>query len=261
MRYFIFVIGFLLVLAGNVRAIDVWDADGAGDSTAATTNNILTHIAHAQLHDLGNLPGPASDQDWYRTFPRAYRSYEVDVFNVTDSARFDSPSGGVSNALTRRDASGNWLQDSVPSDPSGKTRKVKWWNTVNTEERILVTNGYTDNSANTQYSIKLYDTTLSCPRFNNAGTQVSVLILQNVTTGSCDVNVKFFNEAGTLLANQTATIAGNATLVLPAASVPNVSGQKGSVQIGHECGARFMGKLVALEPATGFSFDTICETR
>src|SRR4030066_1282818 len=128
MKYFISFVMVLFIMSGNVSAKDSWDADGSGDNTAATTQNVLIHTAPAQTHDLEDLSGPVTDQDWYRIFPGANRSYEVQVFNVTDFAAFNNPKDPpVANALTHRDTVGNTvLQDSVALDASGITRVLRW---------------------------------------------------------------------------------------------------------------------------------------
>jgi hypothetical protein len=247
----VLVVVVLPLLAASAFAIDIWDQAAVKDNSAATTVNELTRSQY-QEHDLEAVGGVA-DEDWYILSQTLGRSYQVTVNQITG----DVP---ISNAdfLTLWNEAGTVL---LATAGSGTTTKLIRWTASSSADLRVRVKGSVSTSSMSQYWIVFAEHTIYCPRFNNAGTQVSVLILQNVTTGSCDVNVKFFNEAGTLLATQTATIAGNATLVLPAASVPNVSGQKGSVQIGHDCGARFLGKLVALEPATGFSFDTICGTR
>ena len=50
--------------------------------------------------------------------------------------------------------------------------------------------------------------------------------------------------------------------VIATATVPGVGGTSGSAFIAHSCGfGGLNAKVVALEPATGFSFDTTCATR
>jgi hypothetical protein len=265
MKYFISFLMVLFILSGNVSAKDAWDADGSGDNTAATTQNVLIHTAPAQTHDLEDLPGPVTDQDWYVILQRAYRSYEVQVFDVTDLTLFNNPQNPpVANALTRRDAAGNTVvQDSVPLDPSGRTRTLRWYSTGDEEQRILVSNGWTGNTTNTRYSIKLYDTTLFCPRWNNAGTQVSVLIVQvtdpMVSSSTCHFDAYFYDESGINVGGAGTDRGLHGMWVYPLSSYPLLAGKKGSAQIIHTCGyGGLAAKLVALEPSTGFSFDTPC---
>jgi hypothetical protein len=73
-----FVVG--LALGGPARA-DEWDLGNDNDD-ADTTDNALTHGAD-QRHDLGALPGPLSDQDWYVVTEFPLSSYELVVDGMT----------------------------------------------------------------------------------------------------------------------------------------------------------------------------------
>jgi hypothetical protein len=121
--------------------------------------------------------------------------------------------------------------------------------------------------ANGQYDIMLYETTLFCPRFNNSGSQISVLILQGtdplVVSPTCNYHVHFFNEFGTLLYSHTIEtidwLFDVDVLSLSSIGAGVLAGQKGGAIISHTCGyGGIAAKLVALEPSTGFSFDTPC---
>jgi len=92
-------------------------------------------------------------------------------------------------------------------------------------------------------------------RVNNAGSQVTVLLLQNATGDSVGGNVYFWDTAGALIAPSAFTLAPRQLLVLNTATV--APGLGGAMTIAHD--GRFgdlAGKTVALEPATGFSFDS-----
>ncbi|OGP92370.1 MAG: hypothetical protein A2156_14935 [Deltaproteobacteria bacterium RBG_16_48_10] len=242
----------LPLLAASALAMDIWDQAVVKDNSAASTINLLQNGV-GQTHDLEAVAGVA-DQDWFVVSQGVGRSYQVSVGELTGDVPIST-----ADFLTLWDSTGITLFLTAGSGTTGKS--FRWIAAGSATPRVCV-KGSATTTSKSQYSIVLNETTLFCPRFNNAGTQVSVLILQNTFTSSCDVTVNFFNEAGVLLATYNSTIGSYATLVLPAASVPNISGQKGSVQIANHCyfGA-LKGKLVALEPATGFSFDTICETR
>ncbi|OGP89414.1 MAG: hypothetical protein A2157_13180 [Deltaproteobacteria bacterium RBG_16_47_11] len=242
----------LHLLAASALAIDIWDEATIKDNSAGSTINQLQYGV-LQTHDLEAVGGVA-DEDWYVIAQGIGRSYQVTVTQLTG----DVP---ISNAdfLTLWDSTGTTLYITAGAGTTGKT--FRWIASASATPRVCV-KGSSTTTSKSQYSIVFDETTLSCPRFNNAGTQVSVLIIQNTFTTACDVTVRFFNEAGALLGTHDAPVGAYATLVLPAASVPNISGQKGSVQVSNYCNVGSLkGKLVALEPATGFSFDTICETR
>jgi hypothetical protein len=107
------------------------------------------------------------------------------------------------------------------------------------------------------YFIRGYETTYSVPRFNNSGTQITVLLLQNPTNYTITGNIYFWNTAGALVATQAFTLTAKQLQVLNTASVPGANGVGGAVTIAND--GRYgdlSAKTVALEPATGFSFDS-----
>jgi len=63
--------------------------------------------------------------------------------------------------------------------------------------------------------------------------------------------------AGALLATQAFSLAAKNTLVVGTVTIAGLSGQSGAITIAHD--GRYgdlTGKAVALEPATGYSFDS-----
>src|SRR4029453_12427193 len=105
--------------------------------------------------------------------------------------------------------------------------------------------------------IRTYDTTYLVPRFNNAGTQITVLVLQNPASYAVNGHIWFWSPAGSLLGSAAFSLVAKQTLVLNTATVSGVSAQGGTITIGND--GRYgdlSGKTVALEPSTGFSFDT-----
>ena len=105
------------------------------------------------------------------------------------------------------------------------------------------------------YRIRAFETTYSIPRINNSGTQRTVLILQNPASYTIDGNIHFWDTTGSLLATSPFSLAAKATLVLNTSTV--VPGSSGAITLSNN--GRYgdlSGKTVALEPATGFSFDT-----
>jgi hypothetical protein len=256
-----------LVGSGPVFATDAWDLGTDPDDTAGGTDNTLWHTAPPQQHDLQAVGGVA-DQDWFRIFPRAKRSYEVLVLNVAgDTGANVGTSGEL--LLTRRNAAGTTLlQTGIPLDEAGAggaqfMRSLRWIAGADSDERILVTNNITTSTSGAIYTILLRETTLYCPRYNNTGSQTSVLILQRTnadTATSCNYTVHFFNETGSEVGSTTSSLSVIDDVdVISTAGVSGVGGQKGGAHIAHTCGVGgFKAKLVALEPSTGFSFDTQC---
>jgi hypothetical protein len=144
------------------------------------------------------------------------------------------------------------------------SQSLRWQNNSasgNDGERVTVSNlNCAICSVNDLYRIRFVETTLAFPRFNQSGTQVTVLILQNPTDNPISGTIYFWSGIGTLLnaGGHAFLIAAKSTLVLPAGTVPGVTGASGSVTVAHNGRyGELTGKAVALEPATGFSFDTI----
>lgn len=95
------------------------------------------------------------------------------------------------------------------------------------------------------------------PRFNNSATQVTLLIIQNNTTTPVNAFLYFFDAAGTLLHTEPSGVLANGVLVLNTSSIGALAGQSGAVRVAHTGGqGALTGKAVALEPSTGFTFDT-----
>jgi plastocyanin len=210
-------------------------------------------LAHGSdmTEDLGGAP------DRYRIGQQPYSSYEVVI---------DALAGNPALQLDRVNATGTTvIQSGSPVTPTiDMTQSLRWENTtasVVDTERVRVGNSScpTSCTANDAYRIRAYETTLAVPRFNQSGTQVSVVILQNPTNYVISGRIYFWSAAGALL-NGTGlafTLGPKAALIQNSGGVPGVPGTAGTVTVSHN--GRYgdlVGKVVALEPATGFSFDS-----
>jgi hypothetical protein len=110
------------------------------------------------------------------------------------------------------------------------------------------------------YLLRAYETTLLVPRFNNSGTQVTVLVVQNVSDRAIAGNLWFRDASGAVAGSAALSLAPRSTVALNTATV--VSGVSGTIAISHD--GRYgdlAGKAVAVEPATGFTFDTALQPR
>lgn len=75
------------------------------------------------------------------------------------------------------------------------------------------------------YRIRAFETTYRVPRFDNTGTQVTVLVVQNPTDATIAGSVHFWNASGTLLATHPFTVQAKALSSLQTQTlVPDVSG-------------------------------------
>jgi hypothetical protein len=248
------VIASMVLVAPSMA--DVWDLATANDDSSLNATNTVSH-GGVQVHDLGVRPGPVADEDWYRAFSYGYSSYEVVVDGMTGDV---NPPVGIS--LERVDSTGAVLTSSLPI-LGGPARSVRWENTTAapvSDSYIRVRGALcgTDCSAEDQYTIRFYDTTYSVPRFNNSGSQVTILILQNTSPQTfISGNAYCWSSSGTLLATIPISLGDHQILVSNTAAVPGLQGVGGSITITTDGRyGQLTGKAIALEPATGFSFDS-----
>jgi parallel beta-helix repeat protein len=226
-------------------------ADGQGVGTIGDddTGPLSSHeLAHGAVHH-GDL---AVKPDLYRIGQRPYSSYEVVI---------DGTSGDiVPVALARLAGDLSVLQTALPVGV-GDSVSLRWENTT----ALTVVNQHlrVDGSCATPcagddvYRVRAFETTYSVPRFNNAGSQITVLIVQNPTAAAVNGHAWFWSVPGALLGSHSFSLAARGTLVLNTTTVPGVAGQGGTITLSHD--ARYgdlAGKTVALEPSTGFSFDS-----
>ena len=207
--------------------------------------------------DLSPLAGPMAREDLYLLSQQPFSSYEV----VVDAASGDLGAGGTGPGLDLVD---NDLTSVVlASSPAGlgPARSLRFENdqaAVNEGLYVRVRSEgcTTDCGADDVYRVRAYDTTLAGPRFNNALSQVTVLILQNASRETVDGHVSFWGAGGALVAGHSFTLDPFASAVVNTSAIPGAAGVSGSLTVSHTAPyGTLTGKTVALEPATGFSFD------
>jgi uncharacterized repeat protein (TIGR01451 family) len=190
---------------------------------------------------------------WITQQPHA--SYEVVVDGVTGAI---SSGSGPDLDLLAADAS-TLVKSSVAAG-AGSSRSLRFENVAagpRSDEIVRVqSNGCTVGCGpNAQYRIRAWETTYEIARFNNSGTQITVLVVENSTSTMVHGNLWFRSATGELVGGQPVNLQPNATLVLNTASVvPSVSG---TVTLSNDAPyGSLSGKAVAVEPGTGFTFDT-----
>lgn len=256
---------WVAALAGwvGVAVADVWDPI---DQSPLGTANELVHGSE-QVHELGpgNDPDPGyRDVDFYRLGERPLASYEV----VVDGATWDI----VNDLKLERWAIGGSgpapVQDSLPISGAGKSRSLRWQNTstaasVASFVRVGSTHACVScTSAKASYHIRSYETTYSVPRYNNAGTQLTVLMIQNTSDATVAGSAHFWSTLGALQGSLPFNLEPKQLLVQNTAALAFVTSGTGSITVSHD--GRYgdlSGKAVALEPATGFAFDTALTPR
>jgi hypothetical protein len=255
------VIGALGLWAVRPVSADNWDQSSTvNDDSAANTTNELVHGSF-QTHDVDAAnTGAPIDQDWYFVSQKPFSSYEVTLDATTPSMNQSTPM-----FLYLVDSGGSVLGFSDATSSKGFTRSLRFANltaaAVDTNWVYVLAPacseaGVSCTAADT-YDIRMYETTYHIPRYNNSGTQTTILIVQNPTDLLTSLNIFFRDGSGTLVGQTLTTVAAGGTFVLNTTTVPGVAGTSGSVTIAHDNRyGSLAGKAVAVEPATGFTFDT-----
>jgi len=236
------------------------DSDTEPTQVIAPAEGELVHgtTLLANLESVGGVP----DEDLFRIRQQAHASYEI----VVDATSGDIGAGqGPSLDRLASDAA-TVLQSSVAAGAGG-SRSLRWINTtggiVDGEYIRVRSQGCTTTcDAVDVYRIRAFDTTYSAPRFNNSATQVTVVIVQNTGAEPLAGRIAFWASSGTLLLEQPFTLAARAVFSLNTASLPALQGQGGTMTLSHDGPyGSLAGKAVAVEPATGFTFDTALAPR
>ena len=90
-----------------------------------------------------------------------------------------------------------------------------------------------------------------------SATQGTVVVVHNPTTRTVALRLRFWSATGTLLFTQSQNVAARGVYALATNQVPALVGQSGAVTIANDAGyGELDGKAVALEPASGYSFDS-----
>jgi uncharacterized repeat protein (TIGR01451 family) len=242
--------------SGDQQDPDFRNNTATAGTSVGRRDGELSHGTN-EVYDLAANPGPLADEDVFRLKQNGYSSYEI----VVDGTSGDIGANDAS-FLTRLAPDGTTvLQVSAPIG-AGFSRSLRWMNTtaiVNEGEMVRVrsTECTTDCGTDDVYRIRAYETTCAAPRFNNTGTQVTVLVLQNPTTDSISGYAYFRGTSGALVGTQYFALSPMGTAVINTSWVPGAAETSGAITVAHDGRyGELSGKTVALEPATGFSFDT-----
>ena len=169
--------GAVLMLCAATAGADVWDLQDQNDDTEAGTRNEMRHGGE-QRHDLAVRPGPVADADWYQLYEHRDSSYEVVV---------DGLSGDIVNGLQLERFAADGTTVVQTASNARPSRSLRWMNTGafdESTERVRVSGAFcgTTCGADDVYSIRVRETTVYVPRFNNTGTQGTVLLLQGAAS-------------------------------------------------------------------------------
>lgn len=239
-------------------AADRWEAMQDGN---AFSENVLRHGLPQFAHDLeGAAANP--DQDWMLVATKEQHSYEARVSGLyweiacggAPCPRFDrvDSTGAILTA-------GGSSNDDVFEGDFSKGFTVRWIGQPGGPKEYLRALGdqFVDLPASRTYDVEFFDTTVFVPRWNNSATQVTVFAIQNTTNATVSGFIYFYDGAGTLVFSVALNVVQHGAQVLNTSTIPALVGKSGTALIAQLGGyGAITGKAVALEPGTGFTFDT-----
>jgi hypothetical protein len=242
---------------------------GSGNNQVDVTTPVVVPAPVLELAHGSDLSGSSEASegvagDRMRVLQQPYASYEV----VVDATSGDivGPSGVLLErvSVTAHDPP---LQSGVAIGvgPSRSLRFVNASSAAVADELVRVRTGVwpVPGDGNDVYALRARETTYALPRFNNGGSQVTVLFLQNPTASPVQATAHFWSEAGALVgAHGPVEIPARGLLVLDTRAVPGAASAAGSITVVHDAPyGTLAGKAVAVEPGTGFAFDSPMEPR
>ena len=256
-------IGFVgVALAGQAWAVDPFENGTLGGDDGAASRVAIGH-GGSQVHDL-DQNGGGDDQDWVVVPTVAGHSYEARVSNT--AVWFNWGACPECANFERVDQNGAILTEDVAtvnegdgSNEEAYDRSVRWIATASTVDeyvRITGSSQMPEGPADV-YTLRFWDTTYSIPRWNNVNGQVTVFLINNQVQAAVTGNIYFYSPTGTLLHTQPFTVNEHQLFVFSTGTVPALQNTSGHAYVAHNGGyGGLAGKAVALEPATGFAFDT-----
>jgi uncharacterized repeat protein (TIGR01451 family) len=245
---------------------------GAPDPVAANDSDteptaLLAASAEAEItHGMrlrGDLAAVAGqpDVDVFRIRQNPYSSYEI----VLDAGSGDFGSAG---ALLERVASdGSTVLQSASPVGAGFARSLRFRNETSAavDDQLVRVSSPPCGSIcgpDDAYRLRAWETTASISRFNNSATQITVVILQNSGAAALSGRVYFWSATGSLMHQEPLGLAARGSVNVNTSAIPALSGQGGTITIVHDGPhGTLSGKAVALEPATGFAFDSMLDVR
>jgi hypothetical protein len=100
---------------------------------------------------------------------------------------------------------------------------------------------------------------LACAAWGRAhDKQTTVFLIQNASQAAVTGSIFFYSATGTLLHTEPLSVPRSGLQVVLTAGITQLAGLSGHATIAHTGGwGALAAKAVAVEPATGFTFDTL----
>jgi hypothetical protein len=256
------VAGTFTTVENVVTVVGDFEPDTSNNTAVEATRGALgiaRELGHGSSLSEAFPPGTPAERLYYiRQNPHA--SYEVAV----DATAGDVAGPGQTLSLQRLDVDLSPVQDAVAAG-AGPSRALRWENASGQAiDAEVVRARSTGCSAacgpGDSYRIRANETTARISRFNTSGTQTTVLLLENATDRPVQGHAWLWDTGGQGVGTLTFNLDAHRTWAVNLASV--APGRNGSITISHNGPTGALGgKAVAIEPATGFTFDTALEYR
>ena len=235
----------------------------AGNNSASDVDVVAADRTELQHGTTRTVSLDAAGQRYFAISQRPYASYEVVVDQVSgDVGELASP------FRLERLSSGLTVVTSASATGVGFSRSLRWLNTSATvvdgeAVRMASTSCASDCGPDDAFRVRAYDTTYDLARFNNAAGQGTVVVLQNNGGSSASGRLYFWSASGALLASAPfAALPPRGVLVVNTAALAGTAGVAGSITVANDAPyGTLAGKAVAIDPATGASFDTLLRSR
>ncbi|MET0552699.1 MAG: hypothetical protein ABW221_06660 [Vicinamibacteria bacterium] len=255
--------------AGTIaNPLSVVPPAGVDDLVAANNSAVDVDVVAVDRTELQHGTTRTSSFDaagvrYFAIAQRPYSSYEVVVDQVSGDA------GELASPLrVERLSSGLDVLASASATGLGFSRTLRWLNTSSTvvegeAVRVASTSCATDCGPDDAFRVRAYDTTYDLARFNNSGGQGTVVVLQNNGAAPASGRLYFWSASGALLASAPfSALPPHGVLTVNTAALAGTAGLAGSITVANDApyGA-LAGKAVAVDPATGASFDTLLRPR
>jgi hypothetical protein len=240
---------------------DVWDVGTDNDNAFTSDNELVNGLD--QVHDMAaQQGGTVEDVDWFPFRLRGDASYEVLLGGITGAVG-NVNTGSPALEVLASDGS-TVLGSSSPVSSLGIARRLALvYVDGDFEQAGYVRVSHPDCGlgcvATDQYRIRFRDTTALVPRFNNSATQVSVLVLQSSTSVNVNAVLVAYDAIGATIGYVSISLfpRGVAVVNLATTAAGVLAGRSGGLLVVNDAPyGTLAGKVVAVEPATGFTFDT-----
>jgi Zn-dependent metalloprotease len=244
------------VSLGNATGASIGDAIGMG-TILNDDQPVAIGSKDELIHDSRETRNLEATTQFWKISQKANSSYEIIVDALTGDM------GATGPKLLRVDSDGSTVLQQGTSVSGGDSKSLRFENAgaINNSQFVQVQSDVTGCNpscdVNDTFRIRAYDTTYRFSRFNNNATQVTIAIIANPTADPVTGTLWFWSGAGTALGQQAVTIPAKGAFVLNTSALPAFAGQSGTITFSNDApyGA-LSGKAVAVEPATGFTFDT-----